>query len=128
MLKIARSGLGGWCVGRIMENWSGLLPVERLYETSQLVAFVHPQPVYSTHILIVPKRAIPDLGALLVEEVEFVNQFMIDLLTCVNRLVADYDLEKSGYRLIVNGGIYQDIPELHFHLVSGPLSRAISGE
>ena len=27
-------------------------------------------------------------------------------------------LAESGYRLIVNGGKYQDFPYLHFHLVS----------
>lgn len=114
-------------MGWVMENWSSLLPAERLYETSRLVAFVHPHPVYSTHILIVPKKAIPDLSALSKEGDEFVNQFMIDLLSCLTRLVAEYDLGKSGYRLIVNGGSYQDVPELHFHLVSGPLLKTNSG-
>jgi hypothetical protein len=33
-------------------------------------------------------------------------------------LVRRFDLARSGYRLIVNGGQAQDIPQLHFHLVS----------
>jgi diadenosine tetraphosphate (Ap4A) HIT family hydrolase len=28
-------------------------------------------------------------------------------------------LKEAGYRLIVNGGKYQDVAQLHFHLVSG---------
>jgi histidine triad (HIT) family protein len=117
--KFARSSVGKWCVGWMMEHWSGLLPVDRLYETDCLLAFRHPQPGYQTHILIVPKKAIADLPSLSAQGDIFVNQFMIDLLSCVTRLVADYSLENQGYRLIANGGAYQDIPELHFHLISG---------
>ena len=36
----------------------------------------------------------------------------------MNSLVAELQLEKRGYRLIANGGAYQDVPHLHFHLVS----------
>lgn len=106
-------------MGWIMEHLSGLLPVNRLFETPRLVAFRHPRPVYATHILIVPKRAIRDLAELASERDEFGLQFMKDLLDCVRRIVVEFDLERPGYRLIVNGGSYQDVPELHFHLVSG---------
>jgi diadenosine tetraphosphate (Ap4A) HIT family hydrolase len=34
----------------------------------------------------------------------------------VQNLVKDLDLK--AYRLIVNGGEYQDFPHLHFHLIS----------
>jgi histidine triad (HIT) family protein len=119
LLKLARSSVGKLCVGWIMEHWSGLLPVERLFETDYLVAFKHPQPVYKFHILIVPKKAIPDLAALSAQGEAFVNQFMNDLLNCVSWLVVDFGLKDQGYRLIVNGGGYQEVPELHFHLVSG---------
>ena len=27
-------------------------------------------------------------------------------------------MEAGGYRLLVNGGAYQDVPHLHFHLVA----------
>ena len=37
----------------------------------------------------------------------------------VQSLVAELDVEGPGYRLIVNGGGYQGVPQLHFHLVSG---------
>lgn len=36
----------------------------------------------------------------------------------VQLLVHRYDLEEKGYRLIVNGGQYQEVPHLHFHLIS----------
>jgi hypothetical protein len=34
----------------------------------------------------------------------------------VQQLVEKYHL--GAYRLIVNGGDYQDFPQLHFHLIS----------
>ncbi len=42
LLKLARSPLGRYCVGWIMENFSSLLPFKRLYETDRLLAFMHP--------------------------------------------------------------------------------------
>jgi diadenosine tetraphosphate (Ap4A) HIT family hydrolase len=42
--------------------------------------------------------------------------FLGDLYAVVQSLVEEYHL--SAYRLIVNGGEYQDFPQLHFHLVS----------
>jgi diadenosine tetraphosphate (Ap4A) HIT family hydrolase len=41
---------------------------------------------------------------------------MADLVTVVQSLVAEYHL--PDYRLLVNGGEYQEFPHLHFHLIS----------
>ena len=42
--------------------------------------------------------------------------FLSDLYSTVQSLVDEFHL--AAYRLIVNGGEYQDFPQLHFHLVS----------
>jgi histidine triad (HIT) family protein len=91
------------------------LPVQRLRETNTLLAFHHPRPAYRVHILLVPKRAIPGLAALNPAD----QAFLSDLIACVQSLVAELGLEAGGYRLIANGGAYQDLPQLHFHLVAG---------
>ena len=44
--------------------------------------------------------------------------FLRDLFETVQSLVREFNLEQSGYRLITNGGAYQYVPHLHFHLVS----------
>jgi diadenosine tetraphosphate (Ap4A) HIT family hydrolase len=41
------------------------------------------------------------------------------LFVTVCELNEDLNLEERGYRLIVNGGEYQEFPQLHFHLISG---------
>jgi histidine triad (HIT) family protein len=93
-----------------------LIPLHRLRETAHLVAFYHPQPAYRLHILLVPRREVANFGELDVGD----DAFMQDLVLTVQELVRDLDLESTGYRLIVNGGPYQEVKQLHFHLVSGP--------
>lgn len=91
------------------------LPVAKLRETDTLIAFYHPRPSYAVHILLVPKRKLAGLSDLTPADADFTA----DLFQVVNSLVAELQLEKRGYRLIANGGAYQDVPHLHFHLVSG---------
>jgi diadenosine tetraphosphate (Ap4A) HIT family hydrolase len=67
------------------------------------------------HILIVPKRPYRSLLDLPADGCDFQRE----LFETVQLLVRRLDLENAGYRLIVNGGTYQDIPILHFHLISG---------
>lgn len=91
------------------------LPVEKISESANLLCFYHPQPVYPIHILLVPKEDIRDLSQLDPAKVDFLEE----LFRTVQGLVADLNLEEEGYRLVVNGGKYQEFPLLHFHLVSG---------
>lgn len=114
LLRLARSPVAGWLIAFILAHAAFLLPAERLYETRSLLAFYHPQPSYAVHILLVPRRRLPDLTAIGAADAEFLQ----DLFAAVRHLVATLDLEQGGYRLIANGGAYQDVPHLHFHLVS----------
>ena len=88
------------------------VPVKRLRETETLLAFHHPKPTYLFHVLLVPKKAIPSLKELDSRDLAFLS----DVHSTVQSLVDEFHL--PGYRLIVNGGEYQDFPQLHFHLVS----------
>lgn len=112
--RAANTRLGKRLVGLVFSRMSRLLPVDRLRETETLLAFNHPEPGYRVHILLVPKRSISSLTELNDSD----RQFLQDLFACVKSLVEEFRLEEAGYRLIVNGGEYQDIPQLHFHLVS----------
>ncbi|MBS1248810.1 MAG: Purine nucleoside phosphoramidase [Chloroflexi bacterium] len=114
LLSLARTPLGGEIVGWILTHMSSLLPVDRLRETDSLLAFWHPAPVYTTHILIVPKRRYRSLMALNTEDVTFMG----DLFKTVKSLVEELELEDGGYRVVVNGGDYQEVEHLHFHLVA----------
>jgi len=88
------------------------IPVQRLRETETLMAFHHPKPAYQFHVLLLPKKAIESLDKLDAHD----SAFLTDLYSTVQSLVDEFHL--SAYRLIANGGEYQDFPQLHFHLVS----------
>jgi histidine triad (HIT) family protein len=90
------------------------IPVKRLRETETLMAFHHPRPSYPVHILLVPKRSYADLLAVPPDDARFLH----DLIETAQDLVREFGLEQTGYRLIANGGAYQDVPHLHFHLIS----------
>ena len=114
LYRIANSYIGKRLVGLVFNHMSGILPVKTVRETDTLVAFNHPEPSYRIHILLVPRRAVRNLGELNDGD----QQFLQDLFTCVTSLVEEFELERAGYRLVLNGGDYQDIPQLHFHLIS----------
>jgi diadenosine tetraphosphate (Ap4A) HIT family hydrolase len=91
-----------------------LIPIERLRETRTLYAFYHPQPSYKFHVLLVPKQAYSSLADLSPSD----SELFADLISTVQSLVLQFNLDQHGYRLITNGGQYQEVPILHFHLVA----------
>jgi histidine triad (HIT) family protein len=114
LFRLARSPAAGLFIGWIFAHMSFAIPVQRLRETNTLIAFEHPKPSYPLHILIVPKKAIASMMRI----TEADTPFLADVFQTVQSLVAEYQLEARGYRLICNGGENQDVPQLHFHLVS----------
>lgn len=96
-------------------NW--ILPLPHLREMETLLAFFHPRPSYEFHILLVAKRPYQNLIDL--ERDPDGMCFHKDLVSAVVSLVKEYQLEEKGYRLITNGGPFQEIAVLHYHLVSG---------
>lgn len=114
LFRLARSGLVGFLLRMVLQKMSFLIPVERLRETPALLAFHHPQPSYPLHILIVPRRAYRSLMELDPEDAVFQH----DLIETVQSLVREFRLEAGGYRLITNGGAYQEVAVLHYHLIS----------
>ena len=121
-LRFARSSVGGRALSWVFANMNFLIPAHRLRETDTLVAFHHPRPSYPLHILLVPKRALRSLADLEPSD----NDFTTDLFITVQSLVQEFEMETGGYRLIVNGGAYQDVPHLHFHLVAELRGDALS--
>lgn len=116
---IAHSAVGRLFIGWSFAHMSFAIPVNRLYESATTLAFHHPRPGYPIHILLVPKKAIPALADLKEED----SAFLQDVIRAVQFLVEDLELGDKGYRLILNGGQYQDVPQLHFHLISGDAAK-----
>ncbi len=114
LLRLARSRFGQRLAHLAFQHMTFALPVHRLRETKNLLAFHHPRPAYPWHILLVPKKPLVGLADLTAED----GEFLVELFQTVQSLVAEFGLEKSGYRLIANGGAFQEVAHLHFHLIS----------
>jgi histidine triad (HIT) family protein len=106
--------LGGLLAKLLFTNFSFALPMKRLRETDTLVAIFHPRPSHQLHILIVPKLKYETAFDIPPDDNEFTN----DLFEAVKSLIREFNLEERGYRLILNGGDYQEVELLHFHLIS----------
>jgi histidine triad (HIT) family protein len=111
---MARSSLGRFITYWIFAHMSFAIPIQHLRETNSLIAFHHPKPGHPVHILLVPKKAIGSLIDLKPTDADF----LMDLFSTVHSLVTEFDLQQAGYCLIINGGKYQDMPQIHFHLIS----------
>jgi histidine triad (HIT) family protein len=99
-------------IGWMFAHMSFAIPVKRLRETDTLMAFHHPKPAYPFHVLLVPKNQIASLEQPDPRD----SALLADIFSAVQSLVKEFKL--PAYRLIVNGGEFQDFPHLHFHLIS----------
>jgi histidine triad (HIT) family protein len=104
-----------WCIFcRIVR---GQAPAKVLYQDDLVTAFrdIHPQA--PTHVQIVPNRHIPAIAATTPDDAELLGH----MLAIANRLAAQEDIARSGYRLVINNGPQagQSVNHLHLHLLGG---------
>ncbi|HSF79644.1 MAG TPA: HIT domain-containing protein [Anaerolineales bacterium] len=116
-LLLARTRVGRSLFRMVFSSVNFELPLPRLRESNHATAYKHPDPSYPFHILIVPKQSCESITAL----AETGSTLLIDVIGIVKSLVEEFELDAVGYRLIVNGGKYQEIPQLHFHLIAEKL-------
>lgn len=74
----------------------------------------HPKPAYPVHFLILPKEQTAN-----VLEMDEDTKFWQEVPKAIHALVETAISEGDGYRIITNGGAYQEIPLLHIHFISG---------
>jgi histidine triad (HIT) family protein len=115
--RLAKTNAGGALLRWSFAHMSQFIPLEKVYQSEQVVAFVHPHPAYAVHYLIVPKREIRSLLDLASQDADL----LMEVTRAAQYIIRQNSLEQQGYRLITNGGEYQQVKFLHFHLVSGEL-------
>lgn len=116
LFKIARSDFSSLFIGFTFEHLTPLMPLDRVAEDPRAIAFYHPVKHWDEHIVIVPKQAIKKFAA-----VDFDNKRDALVLNSVFQIAQKAADEKrmDRYTLLVNGGQYQDVPQIHFHLAAG---------
>ncbi len=95
---------------------AGELPADKVFENERILAFKDIHPVAPIHILIVPKKAIPDLQSVTSEDLPLIGE----IIEVAKTLAKRYNIT-DGYRLLTNNGSLagQIIFHLHFHLIGG---------
>ncbi len=97
------------------EALSGRTPVNKVFETDNVLAFHHTRPFWPVHIVVVPKRHIASL--LTLEKAE--DDILIELFAVIKQIAATVVEEHGGARILTNLGKYQDSKHLHFHINFG---------
>ena len=94
----------------------GELPAEKVFENERILAIKDLYPVAPVHILIMPKKEIPDLQSVTPEDYPLLSE----ICAVAQKIAEEFGIEK-GYRLLTNNGsdAGQVIFHLHFHLIGG---------
>ena len=91
------------------------MPFHKLISNRHVVAFAHPRPIAETHLLIVPKKGIPALPRFDLSLSEN-QEIAIAIFEAAQQLIAA-NSGSGRWGLMVNVGVYQDVPQIHFHLI-----------
>lgn len=94
----------------------GELPCEKVFENERILAIKDRYPAAPVHILIMPKKEIPNLQALQPEDLPLISEIIL----VAQKLAKEFEIE-DGYRFLTNNGEEsgQTIFHLHFHLLGG---------
>lgn len=93
------------------------IPSSIVYEDNEIIAFRDVNPQAPIHILVIPKKHISSLVDLKEEDEKVVGR----IYTVINKIAEQEEIDKKGFRVIVNcgedGG--QEVKHLHFHILGG---------
>ena len=93
------------------------IPADIVYEDDQVLAFRDISPQAPTHVLLIPRKAIPR-----VNEAKAEDQMLLGhLLLKAAEVARNIGLEENGFRLVINNGRDggESVPHLHCHILGG---------
>jgi histidine triad (HIT) family protein len=91
------------------------IPAKIVYEDELCLAFHDISPQAPTHVLVIPKKPIPSLEHLVLEDAALMGHLMIK----ISEVARTLGLSEKGYRVVTNVGPHggQTVPHLHFHIL-----------
>jgi histidine triad (HIT) family protein len=97
------------------------IPAEFIHESEEFFAFRDVNPQAPVHVLIVPKRVIPRIGAAEGGDAELLGK----MLAAVPEIARKLGVAESGFRVVINNGpdAGETVPHLHIHLLGGRALR-----
>ncbi len=93
------------------------IPSKIVYDDGLSTAFEDINPQAPVHLLIVPKRHIPDIQSMTDNDRELIGH----LFWVAAKIAAEKGLSGNGYRMVINNGAGagQSVFHIHLHLLSG---------
>lgn len=94
----------------------GEAPADKVFENERIIAIKDLYPKAPVHLLIIPKKEIPDFQSVSAEDLPLIAE----MLGVAQALAKEFGISE-GYRLLTNNGpsAGQAVFHLHFHLIGG---------
>ena len=93
------------------------IPADIVYEDELVLAFNDISPQAPTHILVIPRKAIPKLSEATSQD----STLLAHMLLKAKEIAANAGLAENGFRLVINNGegAGQTVFHLHMHILGG---------
>ena len=96
---------------------AGDISADIVYEDDRVLVFKDITPQAPIHLLLIPKRHISTLLELREED----GELLTHIFTVIRGIAEKYELDKKGFRTVINTGDEggQTVNHLHLHLLGG---------
>lgn len=93
------------------------IPAQIVHEDDLVLAFRDINPQAPTHVLIVPKKAIPRIAEAAADDQALLGHLLLKAAEVATKI----GLKENGYRLVINNGRDggESVPHLHCHILGG---------
>lgn len=93
------------------------IPADIVHEDEQCIVIRDISPQAPVHVLVIPKRVIPRIGAATDSDAGLLGH----LLLTAGRVARDLGLADDGFRVVINHGPNggETVPHLHVHVLGG---------
>lgn len=93
------------------------IPADIVFENDDVLAFKDISPQAPVHVLIIPKKQIPTINDLELEDAVLIGKMTL----AAKQIAKDNNLSENGYRLVFNcnADAGQTVFHIHCHLLGG---------
>ena len=84
-------------------------------ETEGFIAFKAIKPEAPIHIIVIPKKHVSKRDTMSIKDDRFLN----GMFRVVYKVIKKFELDKTGYQLVVNGAGYNHVDHEHIHILGG---------
>ncbi len=93
------------------------IPSKIVFEDETVIAIEDVNPQAPVHLLVIPKRHIPEIHSMIEADRELVGH----LFFTAKKIADEKGLDAQGYRMVINNGAGagQTVFHIHLHILSG---------